>query len=411
MSTSGGEHTTPHTVEALLQQQITASPEGRITWADFMDTSLYSADGYYASGHAAIGTGTGADFNTAPEQHPVFSRVVGNSLAVLWNRQGQPQDFSVVEGGAGNGTMARDILDKLQADHPQLYEATRYTILERSAGLIDRQKERLADHDNTAWIHASATDISEAGVRGNVFLSNELPDAFSFHRVVRRGSEMREIYVTADASGHLAETEGPLSDAVNHPRYWQELEPDQEKAISPSWERWMAGIGSVLERGHVITIDYAQDETAESKLTRIFARGQYQPPVSLALEQPGKVDITASVDFELLRAEGRKHGLHPVYDKKQREFLRDFGFARELRKLGITWRAVNESLEGLDPDDQLIEDTEVGRQWLAAQGLFVKSGSMTLGGAAFKSFRVLIQEKQPDGREARPIDRREARFQ
>jgi SAM-dependent MidA family methyltransferase len=157
-------------VEALLRQQIATAPDGHITWADFVHTSLYSENGYYSSGHASIGNQHDADFKTAPEQHPVFSHVVGNALNVLWERQEKPAFFPLIESGAGNGTMGHDILDKLQADFPALYEAAHYVTVEISPELAKKQQAHMEDHGNkTTHVNASTIDLPLAHVRGGVF--------------------------------------------------------------------------------------------------------------------------------------------------------------------------------------------------------------------------------------------------
>ena len=53
------------------------------------------------------------------------------------------EDFNIYEIGAGNGTLARDILDFLQAEYPAVYERTKYTIIEISEKLAGRQRQLL----------------------------------------------------------------------------------------------------------------------------------------------------------------------------------------------------------------------------------------------------------------------------
>ena len=55
------------------------------------------------------------------------------------------EDFTVYEIGAGNGTLARDILDYLREDYPEVYDRTRYNIIEISGNLVDLQKKRLCE--------------------------------------------------------------------------------------------------------------------------------------------------------------------------------------------------------------------------------------------------------------------------
>ncbi len=53
------------------------------------------------------------------------------------------EDFVIYEIGAGNGTLALNILDYIRDEHPDVYERTRYTIVEISANLVKAQKKKL----------------------------------------------------------------------------------------------------------------------------------------------------------------------------------------------------------------------------------------------------------------------------
>jgi SAM-dependent MidA family methyltransferase len=53
------------------------------------------------------------------------------------------EDMIIYEIGAGNGTLAMNILDYLRDEHPEVYERTRYNIIEISTSLAESQKKRL----------------------------------------------------------------------------------------------------------------------------------------------------------------------------------------------------------------------------------------------------------------------------
>jgi SAM-dependent MidA family methyltransferase len=53
------------------------------------------------------------------------------------------EDFMVYEIGAGNGTLAMDILDYLRDEYPEVYDRTRYNIIEISSSLVKLQKKKL----------------------------------------------------------------------------------------------------------------------------------------------------------------------------------------------------------------------------------------------------------------------------
>ena len=72
-----------------------------------MSLALYGDGGCYTSGGRA---GRRGDFITSPEVGPLFGAVLARWIAAEHERAGAPDDFVVVEAGAGPGTLARAIL-------------------------------------------------------------------------------------------------------------------------------------------------------------------------------------------------------------------------------------------------------------------------------------------------------------
>jgi SAM-dependent MidA family methyltransferase len=56
------------------------------------------------------------------------------------------EDLIIYEIGAGNGTLALNILDYIRDVYPQVYERTRYNIVEISSSLAKLQERKLVDH-------------------------------------------------------------------------------------------------------------------------------------------------------------------------------------------------------------------------------------------------------------------------
>ena len=93
----------------------------------FLDVALYDVDhGFYRSGGQA---GRRGDFLTSPEVGPLFGHVVARALDAEWDRLGHPDPFTVVDAGAGPGTLARAVL----AARPRCAEAMEYVAVESSA--------------------------------------------------------------------------------------------------------------------------------------------------------------------------------------------------------------------------------------------------------------------------------------
>ncbi|KAH9913979.1 DUF185-domain-containing protein [Epithele typhae] len=114
------------------------------------------------------------------------------------------EDLVIYEIGAGNGTLALDILDCLQQEYPDVYERTRYNIIEISANLASLQKRKLCS------AHPCVTVNHESIFRWNThesapcyFLAMEVVDNFA-HDLIRydiRTLEPLQGVVTIDKNG------------------------------------------------------------------------------------------------------------------------------------------------------------------------------------------------------------------
>lgn len=66
------------------------------------------------------------------------------------------EDFIIYEIGAGNGTLALDILNYLRKEYPEVYDRTRYNIIEISGSLVKLQREKLLqEHPCVRVVHKS----------------------------------------------------------------------------------------------------------------------------------------------------------------------------------------------------------------------------------------------------------------
>src|SRR5262249_6152161 len=102
----------PDDLGARLRRRI--EDAGPITFAEFMDSALYDPDGGFFERGAAEGP-VGADgaFVTGPHVSPLFGALLSRMVEDVRTRLGDPHPFTVVEVGAGDGTLARQLADGL----------------------------------------------------------------------------------------------------------------------------------------------------------------------------------------------------------------------------------------------------------------------------------------------------------
>ncbi len=241
-----------------------------------------------------------------------------------------------MEAGAGNGRLARDVLDAAERHHPEFYRAVRLHLVERSPQARAAQAAVLGRHSSVCA--SSSPDLPET-VAGVIY-ANELLDALPPHLVVMREQGLREVYVDADG-GRLVAREGPPSS----PRLAEylgavgaRLEPGWFAEVNLAAADWIRRAGQCLERGFLVIIDYGHDAAtlysashATGTLTtyRGHAAERREDGPGWLLE-PGDRDITSHVDLTGIALAGRDAGLRLLGVVDQAYFLLGLGLAERL---------------------------------------------------------------------------------
>lgn len=341
----------------LLRDEI--ERDGPITFARFMNLALAHPDyGYYVSqGERA---GFAGDFLTGPETHRIFGNTLARQVAECWDRLGRPATFVVREEGAGSGTLARDIIDGLLEERPDVLAALCYELSDVSAARVADGLDRLrgAGHGDLV---VPATNEPFTGV----LLANELLDAFPVHRLVIRDGEPRELYVTW-RDGWFADEEGPVSaETLSVPLTGLEFIDGQRLEVSLAACEWATGIGDTLQRGYAILIDYgypaAQLYSATDRpdgTLRTYSR-------HLVGDDPyrrvGMQDLTAHVDFTAIAHAGETGGCSILGLTSQAYFFAGLGIEELLLRLQTTGADLPDYLNARQTIMHLLDPRALGR--------------------------------------------------
>jgi len=335
----------------LLRAEIDAS--GPITFARFMQRALYEPGlGYYASTAGMRPTREG-DFLTAPELHPIFGRAVSRQVEDMWQRLGEPADFTVREYGAGRGTLAKLISGDFA------YEAVEFG------------------------------DARPAGPIVGVALANELLDALPVHRVTVEGGRLQEVFV-GWSDGRLVDVVGEVSDprlAEWFDRRSITLVEGQRAEVNLAMVEWLAEGGGTLERGYVLLFDYglsAAELYGRQRLTGTLRAFRAHHVSSDVLGGVGRQDLTAHVDLDALADGAQAAGLQVLGRTTQAEFLVGVGLTELLEKeraeAGEDWA---KHLELRASVGRLLDPRHLGGYAVIALGKGVEAGP-PLRGFGFK---------------------------
>lgn len=295
---------------------------GAIPFARFMELALYEPGlGYYE--HATVGRK--GDFFTSVSVGPLFGELMAFQAGAWFEGLAEPV---WVEAGAHDGRFAADFLRWLKGHRPEVYGRMRYRIVEPSARRRGWQQEMLAEFGGRVdWVEGVET---LGDVEGVVF-GNELLDAFPLERFGwdRPSGQWFRWGVTAVESG-FAWCRLPAGDLASTPlqglpRELLEVLPEGYTVeCSPTAEAWWAKASSALKCGRMVTFDYGYEESDRFRpeRTRGTLRGYREHRLMEdVLADPGRVDLTAHVDFGRIAAAGESAGLKTECLETQRRFL------------------------------------------------------------------------------------------
>jgi SAM-dependent MidA family methyltransferase len=289
-----------------IEQEIAAAGDW-ISFARYMQLALHEPGvGYYASGARKFGPG--GDFVTAPELGSLFGRTLARQL----------REFDrILEIGAGSGALAEALGRELDCE---------YLILETSADLIHRQRERLGQRIR----HIERLPERFHGA----VLANEVVDAMPVHMVhwtergiMERGVDSQFQWIDRAASGELL----AAAQAIEVPAPYV-------SEIGLAARAWIRTMVESLEQGAVYVIDYGfprheyyHPQRATGTLMCHYRHQAHADPFA----RPGEEDITAHVDFSALAEAAHAAGAEVLGYASQAQFLVNCGITEVLAEANV----------------------------------------------------------------------------
>jgi SAM-dependent MidA family methyltransferase len=271
---------------------------GWLSFERFMELALYAPGlGYYRAGSTKLGSA--GDFVTAPEVSDLFGQCLAQQCAQVLAASGG----EILELGAGSGRMAAALLSEL-AGLSVPFE--RYAILEVSADLKARQRERLARlpaalRERVVWLER----LPERPITG-VILANEVADALPCRRLTLQDGAPLEVGVAF--SPQLGFHDRTMSAEQELRRAWSEITASLPAPLPDGYTTevclratpWVLSLAETLQEGLILLSDYGLPRRHYYHAQRFMGtlrchfrqRAHDDPYINLGVQ-----DITAWVDF------------------------------------------------------------------------------------------------------------------
>ncbi len=298
--------------------------------------------GYYEQGPNRIGRQ--GDYYTNVSVGSVFGELLASDFSDRLTQLG-PGKVVLVECGAHDGTLARDVLSWIRDWRGGVYDRLRYVIVEPSPRGQSLQRHALAQFTpHVEWCNG-LSDLESRHVRGVIF-ANELLDAFPFHRLRwstqdrhwhEAGVGLRDgclVWVAlprtesrrqASAKGTYSNDEKNTAVAPVISAALLECLPDGFCFdYCPGAAVWWSRASRLLSEGALLTIDYGlttEELLSPDRLGGTARAYQNHTVTGGILEAPGKRDLTAHVDFGSIAAAGVAAGLDTEFLMSQERFL------------------------------------------------------------------------------------------
>jgi NADH dehydrogenase [ubiquinone] 1 alpha subcomplex assembly factor 7 len=285
----------------------------RLSLFEFMG----AANAAYYGGRDPLGAR--GDFITSPEISQMFGELVGLWFADLALRAGVGERCAYVELGPGRGTLAADALRAMR----QAGLTPPVHFVETSPVLRDRQRAAVP---GASWHDDISTLPDDSPL---IIIANEFFDALPIRQFQRTAAGWRERLVQRDPLGF---TLGSVDCASEIPIPLSDSPLGSIVERNPIGEEIVADLAARLSRqgGALLLIDYGYEGPAAGDTLQAMSQHSYSDP----LEAPGTRDLTAHVDFAMLAAVGREHGLRTQPCVGQGLFLSALGIDARATALG-----------------------------------------------------------------------------
>ena len=277
----------------------------------FMELALYdSLDGYYASERLKVGRE--GDFFTNVSVGPVFGEILAGQFLEMWSILGEPKDFTIVEQGANDGQLAKDVITALSGTP---LESTHWIIVEPLESLQKKQSHLLADA-HVSWVPSPDCLPPFYGVH----FSNELFDALPLDIIEAHDGKWRELLVDSQGGDFVFNPQENF--IVGTP-----LPPRPDGFLTEcrrGQKELLQGVSTAMQKGFLLAIDYGmtgEDFLADHRSQGTLACYSKHCRDANPLAHPGEKDITAHVDFSALSRDASEVGLSLCGYTDQHHFL------------------------------------------------------------------------------------------
>ncbi len=325
-----------------------------ITLYDYMAFCLSDIKyGYYSTKKPL---GRLGDFITSPEISQIFGELIGLWIVNMYEALGQPSRLHILELGPGRGMLMKDAVRSF-AINPSLNKSFSLNMIELNPHLRKDQIRACSPHHVNHY-YDLASALSHMTDAPLIVIANEYFDALPIHQYIYKEGHWHERTVSTsnEANQNFAFSHEPVvRNLENLPKHAPEdgdiweyngLAHHQIDLISAHINRY---------RGAGLIIDYGYAESEYGDTLQAISKHEYVSPFS----NPGAVDLTTHVNFELLQSTVRHHNLTTTLGM-QGQFLSSMGIHDRTEHLANATDDVKQSQAIREATTRLTHSLDMG---------------------------------------------------
>lgn len=271
--------------------------------------------GYYASNQPF---GLKGDFTTAPKISILFSEIIAIWMISVWEQLNKPEKFNIVELGPGDGSLTKILLRTFKK-FPEFNSIKKIFLYEESNYLKKIQKKNISNK-NVSWIN-NLNSIKKGPV---IFFGNEFFDALPIKQFKRKKNSFLEKNYTLDRNKKIKEIFVKASkNDIKILKSYKSLKKLNFIELPKFGFEELKKITKKISKlkGCVLMIDYGYFKSNNQNSLQSVMRHKKNN----LLENLGKADVTAHVNFGLLNEFFLKNGLKVNNIITQKKFLENMG--------------------------------------------------------------------------------------
>ena len=320
----------------------------KIPLDDYINTCLYKYKSSYYEKKKIFGPR--GDFITSPYISSIFGEIIAIYITNYFLEK-KLYSFSILEIGAGEGVMARDIINTINKFKNINFS---YFILEKSENLKKKQKKNL-NKLKVNWIKS----LDDLKCKNLFIVSNELLDAFPIKHLKKIKNDWYEKYVCYDNKKNKIISEYAKLKNKNQKIFKLVSKNNDFIEFSPLVIQFLNQIIKVLKKNKnncFLTFDYGyQDNKFKNTLQGL----KNHKKVSI-FEDPGNVDITYLINFNLIKKIFNNKSNFNNIIMSQSEFLTRAGIIERLRQATNILTSEKDKLKLEMSVDRLIHPKKMG---------------------------------------------------